>query len=144
MNSIHRGIASSLPFGRGDGTKQLCSNPAGFSDSEKERDLWADPGEGRCVCLSSALSLELALLSASLRPGSLPVLHPELAADPSLEEQSQGTAGRAETKSLLCCFPKSLGGCRGRASMRWDQPCKTAQGCARHPEDRRPSGVSKD
>ena len=77
-------------------------------------------------------------------PLTAPGLHPELAADPSLEEQSQGAAGRAETKSLQCCFPKSRGGCRGRAGMRWDQLCKTAQGCARHPEDRRPSGVSKD
>ena len=64
-------IASSLPFGRGDGTKHLCTNPAGLSHSEKQRDLWAVPEEGRCVCPSSALSVELACQGWTESPGFL-------------------------------------------------------------------------
>lgn len=125
MNSIRRGISSSLPFGRGDGTKQLCSNPAGLSDSEKERDLWADPGEGRCVCLSSALPLELAPLSASLRPRSPPQCFiRNWQQTPLWKSSLRGLQAGQRRKASCAVFPRVAGNaeegqvCGGTSSAR--------------------------
>lgn len=118
-------IASSLPFGRGDGTKHLCTNPAGLSHSEKQRDLWAVPEEGRCVCPSSALSVELAPLSASPGPRSPPqcfIWHWQQT--PLWKSSLRGLEAGQKLKASCAVFPRVAGdaeegqGCGGTSSAR--------------------------